>query len=145
MRQERFTELAKKAISATQRLAMQFQPSQWDVEHILLALLLQQRGLVGDILKELNADVGRIRDQVESALKKVQKVTYQTGQIYATPRTAQLFQRAEAEADRLKDELIATEHLLIAIIMEDKGERKSTRLNSSHSSISYAVFCLKKT
>src|SRR3990172_8064804 len=122
MRQERFTELAQEAISASQQLAMQFQHSQWDVEHILLALLLQQRGLVGDILKELNADVGRIRDQVESALKKVPKVTYQTGQIYATPRTAQLFQRAEAEADRLKDELIANEHLLIAIIMEDKGE-----------------------
>src|SRR5689334_23585253 len=26
----------------------------------------------------------------------------------------------------------------------DRGDRKSTRLNSSHSSISYAVFCLKK-
>src|SRR2546427_997534 len=27
---------------------------------------------------------------------------------------------------------------------EDRADRKSTRLNSSHSQISYAVFCLKK-
>ena len=54
MKQEKFTEQAQDAISASQQLAMQFHHSQWDVEHILLALLLQQRGLVGDILKELN-------------------------------------------------------------------------------------------
>ena len=122
MRQEKFTEQAQDAIGTSQQLAMQFHHSQWDVEHILLALLLQQRGLVGDILKELNANVETIRDQVEAALGKIPKVTYQTGQIYATPRTAQLFRMAEAEADRLKDEFIGTEHLLIAITGEEKGE-----------------------
>ena len=122
MKQEKFTEQAQDAISTSQQLAMQFHHSQWDVEHILLALLIQQRGLVGDILKELNANAETIRVQVEAALGKMAKVTYQTGQIYATPRTAQLFQMAEAEADRLKDEFIGTEHLLIAITGEEKGE-----------------------
>ncbi len=122
MRQEKFTEQAQDAISASQQLAMQFHHSQWDVEHILLALLLQQRGLVGDILKELNANVDTIRDQVEASLGKMAKVTYQTGQIYATPRTAQLFQTAERVAEEWKDELVATEHLLIAITREETGE-----------------------
>src|SRR3989475_5974705 len=44
------------------------------------------------------------------------------------------------------------EHLLAAVAaheiddltVELSGDRKSTRLNSSHSQISYAVFCLKK-
>ncbi|MBI2849918.1 MAG: AAA family ATPase [Chloroflexi bacterium] len=122
MKQEKFTEQAQDAISSSQQLAVQFQHSQWDVEHILLALLLQQRGLVGEILKELNANAETIRDQVEAALKKMPKVSYQTGQLYATPRTAELFRTAEAEADRLKDEFIGTEHLLIAITREEKGE-----------------------
>ncbi|MCK5577598.1 MAG: ATP-dependent Clp protease ATP-binding subunit, partial [Dehalococcoidales bacterium] len=122
MKQERFTEQAQEAINASQQLAMQFHHSQWDVEHILLALLLQQQGLVGDILKELNADVEAIRNQLETALEKTPKVAYETGQIYATPRIAQLMNRANEEANRLKDEFISTEHLLIAMVSDDKGE-----------------------
>ena len=122
MKQERFTEQAQEAINASQQLAMQFHHSQWDVEHILLALLLQQQGLIGDILKELNVDVEAIRNQLETALEKTPKVAYETGQIYATPRIAQLMNRADGEANRLKDEFISTEHLLIAMVSDDKGE-----------------------
>ena len=49
-------------------------------------------------------------------------MAYQTGQIYATPRIAMLMQKAEEEATRLKDEFISTEHLLIAIVSDDKGD-----------------------
>jgi ATP-dependent Clp protease ATP-binding subunit ClpC len=123
MRQEeRFTELAREAISASQQMAMQFKHSQWDVEHILLALLQQEKGLVGEILKELSIDVAAVRQEVEAALEKVPKVAFETGQIYATPRIAQLLKMADDEANRLKDEFISTEHLLIAIISEDKSE-----------------------
>jgi ATP-dependent Clp protease ATP-binding subunit ClpC len=125
MRQERFTEQAQEAISASQQLAMQYQHSQWDVEHILLALLLQKQGLVGDILKELNVDVEAIRNQVEATLDKTPKVAYQTGQIYATPRIGMLMSKADEEANRLKDEFISTEHLLIAMVSSDKGEAAS--------------------
>ena len=122
MRQERFTEQAWDAIIASQQLLMQFHHNQWDVEHILLALLRQERGLVGNILQELGVDVESVKQQVEAALEKAPKVAYQTPQIYPTPRIIQVFQRAETEANRLKDELIATEHLLIAIAAEEGGE-----------------------
>ncbi len=122
MRQERFTEQAQEALALSQELVRQYQHNQWDVEHILLALLRQEKGLVGEILVELGADVETIRQQVESALDKMPKITYDTGQIYATPRIAQLLQTAGAEADRLKDEFIGTEHLLIAITRDEKGE-----------------------
>jgi len=125
MKQERFTEQAQEAISASQQLAMQFKHSQWDVEHILLALLLQQQGLVGDILKEVGVDAEAIRNRVEEVLEKTPKVAYETGQIYATPRIAQLMNRADGEAKRLKDEFISTEHLLIAMVTDDKGEAAS--------------------
>jgi len=122
MRQERFTEQAQEALASSQELVRQYRHSQWDVEHILLALLQQQAGLVGDILTELGVDVEAVRQQVEARLDKAPKVTYETGQIYVTPRIAQLLETAAAEADRLKDEFVGTEHLLIAMAGEEKGE-----------------------
>jgi ATP-dependent Clp protease ATP-binding subunit ClpC len=122
MKQERFTEQAQEAIQTSQQMAMQFKHSQWDVEHILLALLIQRQGLVGEILKELDVNVDNIRNQLEDSLKESPKVAYQTGQIYATPRIAKLMQTADEEANRLKDEFISTEHLLIAIVSDEKGD-----------------------
>ena len=120
MRQERFTEQAQEALALSQQLVQQYHHSQWDVEHILLALLQQERGLVGDILRELGVDAEAVKREVAAALEKSPKVAYETPQIYATPRIAQLLQAAGAEADRLKDEFIGTEHLLIAMTGDQK-------------------------
>ncbi|MFC2017105.1 ATP-dependent Clp protease ATP-binding subunit [Chloroflexota bacterium] len=122
MRQERFTEQAQEALGLSQELVRQHHHSQWDVEHILLALLQQEKGLVGDIFRELGVDVEAVKEQVEAALGENPRVAYETTQIYATPRIAQLIKAATAEADRLKDEFIGAEHLLIAIAGEQKGE-----------------------
>ncbi|MFC2010735.1 ATP-dependent Clp protease ATP-binding subunit [Chloroflexota bacterium] len=122
MRQERFTEQAQEALALSQELVHQYHHNQWDVEHILLALLQQERGLVGDILRELGLDVEEVKRQAEAVLDKIPKIAYETTQIYATPRITQLLQAATTEADRLKDEFIGTEHLLIAIAGEEKGE-----------------------
>lgn len=125
MRQERFTEQAQEALAASQQLVLQFHHNQWDVEHVLLALLQQEAGLVGDILREVGVNVEAVKQQVVAALENVPKVTYQTTQIYATPRINALFTGADAEARRLKDEFIGTEHLLIAIAGEERGEAAS--------------------
>jgi ATP-dependent Clp protease ATP-binding subunit ClpC len=122
MRQERFTEQAQEALALSQELLRQYRHNQWDVEHILLALLRQEAGLVGDILRGLSVDVDKVRQEVEAVLERFPKTAYETGQIYATPRIATLLKRAGDEADRLKDEFIGTEHLLIAIAGEEKGE-----------------------
>ncbi|MFC1939692.1 ATP-dependent Clp protease ATP-binding subunit [Chloroflexota bacterium] len=122
MRQERFTEQAWEAIVESQQLVQQFQHNQWDVEHILLALLIQEKGLVGDILRDVGVNIETVKQQLEAALERMPKVAYETGQIYQTPRINALFNAANAEAKRLQDELIATEHLLIAIASEEKGE-----------------------
>ena len=122
MKQERFTEQAQEALALSQELVRQYKHSQWSVPHILLALLMQERGLVGDVFKELGADVAVVRREVESVLDKAPKVTYEAAQIYATPDVAQLINRADEEANRLKDEFIGTEHLLVAMAAETKGE-----------------------
>ena len=122
MRQERFTEQAQEALAASQQLVMQYHHSQWDVEHILLALLQQERGLVADIMTELGVDLEAVKRQAEAVLDKIPKVAQETTQIYATPRINRLLEAAGAEANRLKDEFIGTEHLLIAMAGEQKGE-----------------------
>ena len=126
MKQERFTEQAQEALALSQELVRHYHHSQWDVEHILLALLQQEKGLVSDILRELGVDVEAVKQQVEAVLEKSPQTAYQGGvQIYATPRITQLLQAAVGEADRLKDEFIGTEHLLIAMAGEQKGDAAS--------------------
>ena len=122
MRQERFTEQAQEALALSQEIVRQYHHTQWDVEHILLALLQQEKGLVGDILRKLGVDVEVVKQEVAAVLEKSPKAAYETGQIYATPDVAQLLRKAGEEADRLKDEFIGTEHLFIAMATEAKGE-----------------------
>lgn len=122
MKQERFTEQAQEAISLSQQIVQQYQHNQWDIEHILLALLRQERGLVSEIITDLGIDVNSMRREIETVLESLPKVAYQTGQIYATPRVGELFKNADEEANRLKDEFIGTEHLFVAITRDERGE-----------------------
>jgi ATP-dependent Clp protease ATP-binding subunit ClpC len=122
MRQERFTEQAQEALASSQQLVREFKHSQWDVEHILLALLQQEKGLVGDIIKELGVNIESLKNRLTAALEKTPQVSYETQQIYATPRVAKMLETSASEADRLKDDFIGTEHLLIAMSGEEKGE-----------------------
>ena len=122
MKQDRFTEQAQEAISLSQQIVQQYQHNQWDIEHILLALLRQERGLVSEIITDIGIDVNSMKREIETVLENLPKVAYQTGQIYATPRVGELFKNADEEANRLKDEFVGTEHLFIAITKDEKGE-----------------------
>ncbi len=122
MKPERFTEQAQEALATSQQLVRHHKHNQWDVEHILLALLEQEKGLVGDILQELGVDTEAVKKQVSATLEKTPSLAYETAQLYATPRIARLLEMSTAEADRLKDEFVGTEHLLIGISGEEKGE-----------------------
>ncbi|MDY7019039.1 MAG: Clp protease N-terminal domain-containing protein, partial [Chloroflexota bacterium] len=122
MKPERFTEQAQEVLAASQELVRRYHHNQWDVEHILLALLEQEKGITQEILRELGVDVEGIKQRIEATLQGFPKVAYETTQIYATPRISALLENANREADRLKDEFVSTEHILIAIVDETKGE-----------------------
>ncbi len=122
MRQERFTEMAQEAIALSQQLVQQYNHNQWDVEHILLALLMQEKGIVVEILQDLKVDVEAVKSQVSAVLERMPKVAYASGQIYATPRIIALYNAADTEAKRLQDEYISTEHIFVAIAGEGSGE-----------------------
>ena len=124
MKQEKFTEQAQEAIAASQQLVSEMGHNQWDTEHILLALLQQEKGLVSDILAEMGIDSVALKNHAMISLEKMPKVAYggSGGQIFATPRAREVLLNAAAEAGRFKDEFIGTEHLLIAITTQQKGE-----------------------
>ncbi|MCL2615253.1 MAG: AAA family ATPase [Dehalococcoidia bacterium] len=122
MRQDKYTEQAQEALNLSQQLVMQYHHSQMDVEHLFMALLTQEKGLVREIIKELGLDIDSIRSDVDNALNRSPKLGYQTQQIYATPRINSVIMAASQEASRLKDEFIGTEHLFIAIATEQRGQ-----------------------
>jgi ATP-dependent Clp protease ATP-binding subunit ClpC len=112
-------------LAQSQELVRQQRHSQWDVEHVLLALLQHPDGLAGQVLTRLDVDANRLRERVAAALAKTPKLAYDVVQIYTTPRIVKMLESANAEADRLKDEYVSVEHLLIAIADEREGEAAS--------------------
>jgi ATP-dependent Clp protease ATP-binding subunit ClpC len=122
LRPEKFTEQAQEVIAASQELVRRYRHNQWDVEHVLLALLEQEKGITRDIFHMLGVDVDVVRKRVGATLEGFPKMSYEAGQIYATPRISALLENANKEADRLKDEFVSTEHLLVAIAGEGRGE-----------------------
>jgi len=125
MRPERFTEQAREVLSASQELVRRYHHSQWDVEHILLALLEQESGLTNEILQKLGVDIPALKGRLQASLGNTPQTSYEAEQIYATPRIARLLDNANREADRLKDDFIGTEHILIGIVAEGRGESVS--------------------
>ena len=120
----RLTERAQEALRAAQSEAMRRQNQQIDVEHLLLAALDQESGLATSILEKAGVDRDAVRRRVEAELAKLPRVSSPSGgpgDVYVTGRLNQLFVKAEDEAKSLKDDYISIEHLLLAMVADDKG------------------------
>jgi ATP-dependent Clp protease ATP-binding subunit ClpB len=118
MRLDKLTVKAQEAVQAAQSLADQHNHQAIEPEHVLLALLQQQEGIVAPLLAKLGARSDTVVRQIEGELDKLPKVRGGGGRPYASPRFESVVERAWDEAQRLKDEYISTEHLLIAIAQD---------------------------
>ncbi|MSQ15090.1 MAG: AAA family ATPase [Dehalococcoidia bacterium] len=122
MRPDQFTEQAQEAIGLSHEVVRRYRHSQWDIEHILMAMLEQTEGLTRTVLEHAGADPDLIKEKLHQVLDRAPKMAYESSQIYATPRIARLFDRAKSESERLKDEFIGVEHMLIGLVSEGRGE-----------------------
>src|SRR2546426_7737381 len=120
MRLDKFTVKAQEALQAAQSKADQRNHQAIEPEHLLGALLEQREGVVGPVLAKLGARPEAIQRELDAALGKLPSVKGASGQ-YLGERTRQALERAQAEAERLKDEYISTEHLLLALAQERDG------------------------
>jgi ATP-dependent Clp protease ATP-binding subunit ClpB len=122
MQIEKFTLKAQEALQEAKAIAERKNHQQLDVEHLLLALLRQKEGVVIPILQKLGANPDLIASQVEEELNRMSKVTGGgTGQVYLSSRLEEISNMAWKEAERLMDEYVSTEHLLLAIADERRG------------------------
>src|SRR2546422_984292 len=120
MRLDKFTVKAQEALQAAQSMADQHDHQAIEPEHLLVALLEQREGVVGPVLAKLGARPEAIRRELQAALGKLATVKGASGH-YLGERTRQALDRAQAEAERLKDEYVSTEHLLLALAQERDG------------------------
>jgi ATP-dependent Clp protease ATP-binding subunit ClpB len=122
MQIEKFTLKAQEALQEAKAIAEQKNHQQIDVEHLLSALLGQKEGIAIPILQKLGANIDLIVSQLEGELNRIPKVTGGgVGQVYLSSRVNEIFNGAWKEAERLMDEYLSTEHLLIAIADEKRG------------------------
>ena len=119
---EKFTRQAQEALQSSQELVRNYQHSQWDIEHVLLALVALEDGLPGRIMQELGVDIEVIKSRLHQALEASPKSVAGTQQIFITPRLQRMLQTAGEEAERLKDQYISVEHLLLAAARESSGD-----------------------
>ena len=122
MRMDKLTIKAQEAISSAQQIAEQNQNTQVDVEHLLSALLAQSEGVTGPILQKLGVNVGLLQTQVQSEIAKLPKISGMAEVATSlTPRLRQAINAAFGEAERMKDEYVSTEHLLLGIVADNGG------------------------
>ncbi len=121
MRFDKFTIKSQEVIQEAQQLAATKGHQQIDPLHLLVCLLKQQQGVVVPIIKKLGANSDEILDKTLSAIESLPQVSGAQGQ-YIGNELNDIFNKALVEANRLKDEYVSTEHLLIALV----NNRQST-------------------
>lgn len=117
----RFTLKSQEAINAAQTKAVEFGHLEADGEHLLLALAEQEEGLFNRLLEKLEVSPERFRDRVQQELSRLPKVSgpgTEPGKVYVTKRLNQLLLKAQEESQKLKDEYVSVEHLVLAFFDE---------------------------
>jgi len=112
----RLTEKAQESALAAQNLATQMNHAEVTPEHLLVALIEQEGGIVPSILRKLNLDPARVATEARGLVANLPQAF--GAELRLSPRMNLIVTSAEAEAKRLQDEYVSTEHLLLALATE---------------------------
>ncbi len=119
---EKFTLKAQDSIAIAQQIAFEFGNQQIEPEHILLALIKDKEGLIPTIIKKSGVDLNIVLASIEHEVKKFPKVQGSGfGQVQLSNRSQNLINNAFKKTNELKDDFVSTEHLLLAILVENDG------------------------
>lgn len=120
MRFDRFTIRGQEAVQEAIGVAEKNQNQQVEPEHLLASMLEQKEGTLRPILGKVGANATAILTDVQAAIAKFPQVS--GGQQYFSSRINTIFQEAQKEAEKMQDEYISTEHLLLAVAAEKNGD-----------------------
>ena len=119
MDMNQFTQKAREALQAAQRIAVEYSNNTVEQEHLLAALAQQQDGLIPQMLTNMGTDPNAF---AQAALQKVEALPRVTGsgrdpnQIYIGTDLDRALNAAEAQAKQMKDEYISVEHVFLGIL-----------------------------
>jgi ATP-dependent Clp protease ATP-binding subunit ClpB len=128
MRLDKLTIKSQEALQEAQHIAEKYAHQQIEPEHLLEAILKQDGGIAEPMLKKLGADPAIVLNRLESSLQKLPKISGST-ETYISPRTNKILDAGFKEAQRLNDEFVSIEHLLVAIA-EERGSEAAKILSS---------------
>jgi ATP-dependent Clp protease ATP-binding subunit ClpB len=121
MDMNKLTEKSQEALQSAQSHAVERGHSDVDAEHLTLALLDQPEGIARRLLEQANVEPSLLRSEMESQLDRRPRVTgpgVSRDQVHVTRRLGRVLEKAFEEAQRLKDDYVSVEHLLMALIDE---------------------------
>ncbi len=123
MRFDKFTLKAQEAVQATQQLAEKMGHQQIEPEHLIRTILENKEGVIPALIGKIGADRNQLLQAFDGALEALPRVSGAGyGQVYLSPRTKSLLDKAFVEAEQMKDEFVSLEHILLAVSDEKKGE-----------------------
>ena len=119
MNAQKLTQKSLEAIQAAQTLATEHAHMQIEQQHLLLALIDQSDGLIGQLLQKMGVDLPALRRDAEAELGSIPSVTgpgREPDKIYVSQEVDRALAAAEGLADRMKDEYVSVEHLMLALL-----------------------------
>jgi ATP-dependent Clp protease ATP-binding subunit ClpB len=124
MEMNKLTKKSQEALQEAQSIASRNGQTETESEHLLLALLTQEGGLIPRLLEAAGVDLAVLLTEVQQAIERKPRTTgpgATPGQVFLSKALAATLDRAEREATRLKDSYVSVEHLLLALADDPAG------------------------
>ena len=130
MNAEKYTQKALDAVKTAQNMAQENGNQYLTPEHLLYALVDQDGGLIASLFGKMGVDCDGLLSELDTLIRRLPKVSGGSGEVYASPEVGKILNLAEKTAEKLHDEYLSVEHLMLAIFSE--GSQSVRQLLSDH-------------
>ena len=130
MNAEKYTQKTLDAVKTAQSMAQENGNQYLTPEHLLYALIDQDGGLIASLFGKMGVDCDGLLSELDTLIRRLPKVSGGSGEVYASPETGKILNLAEKTAEKLHDDYISVEHLMLAIFSEGTSDVK--QLLQSH-------------
>ena len=130
MNAEKYTQKALDAVKTAQSMAQENGNQYVTTEHLLYALLDQDGGLIGSLFGKMGVDCDGLLSELDTLIRNLPRISGGSGEVYASPEVGKILNLAEKTAEKLHDEYLSVEHLMLAIFSE--GSQNVRQLLSGH-------------
>ena len=130
MNAEKYTQKALEAVKTAQSMAQENGNQYLTTEHLLYALLDQDGGLIGSLFGKMGVDCDGLLSELDTLIRNLPRISGGSGEVYASPEVGKILNLAEKTAEKLHDEYLSVEHLMLAIFSE--GSQNVRQLLSGH-------------